>query len=216
MKKIFSLTLLMFCSACDGFNNQKSEYSPEELLGKTVAEYEALQAERNKTDNKQKQASKPIVKNGYLQLDWDNLIAPGYETDTILAKYEPLIQEIPHGSEAAFELYQKMEEEFNNAPPNPNLADQKVSIPGFIAPLDQVNGMITEFLLVPYFGACIHYPPPPANQTVHVKIAADYAIHVDDSYDPIWVSGQLLIDNSNTEIGNASYQINNALISPYN
>ena len=205
---------MLFCSACDGFSNQESKYSPEELLGKTVAEYEALQQERNSAQQNQ-QPKTPIVKNGFLQIDWDTLLAPGYDTESILAKYEPLINQAPHGSDAAIQLFEKMEKEFSNAPPNDNLADKKVSIPGFIAPLEQSNGMITEFLLVPYFGACIHMPPPPANQIIHVKVAADYAINAEDSYDPVWVSGKLVIENSNTEIGSASYQINQALISPY-
>ena len=228
MKKLLMVITCLLVTACDNTeaislssssNHSGSvEYSSEELLGKTVEEFEAFQAERkNKDDAKveQKQPSSPEIKNGFLQLTWDNLVAPGYDADSILSKYEPLIDEIPHGSDAAIELYLKMEAEFNNAPANDNFADKKVSIPGFIAPLEQIDGVIIEFLLVPYFGACIHMPPPPANQTIYVRVAADYGINVEDAYNPIWVSGKLLIDKQSTDIGSASYQINEALVSAY-
>ncbi|MEO8924216.1 MAG: DUF3299 domain-containing protein [Caldimonas sp.] len=39
-----------------------------------------------------------------------------------------------------------------------------VKLPGYVVPLEEVRGGLKEFLLVPYFGACIHTPPPPANQ----------------------------------------------------
>lgn len=143
------------------------------------------------------------------------MIAPGYDADSILERYQPQIDSIKHGSDAAFALYDKMQAEFDNAPSNDSLANRKVSIPGFIAPLEQENGIITEFLLVPYFGACIHSPPPPANQTVYVKAAGDYGIKLKDSYNPIWVSGALTIDGTATDIGTAGYQIQEAMISPY-
>jgi len=122
---------------------------------------------------------------------------------------------LEHGSDDALALYRKMEAEFSQAPANNKLGGKAVSIPGFIAPLEQKKGMITEFLLVPYFGACIHLPPPPSNQTVYVKIAKGYEINLDDSYAPVWVSGDLIINNTATEIGSASYQVSEALISEY-
>jgi len=220
MKKFVSICTLMFLMACESQDsNALKNYTSEELLGKTVEEYEAFQAEREnppKISKREEQKKETIIKNGFLQLTWDDLIAPGYDAEAILAKYEPEIATIPHGSDEALELYLKMEEEFNNAPANDNLADQKVSVPGFIAPLEQTNGRITEFLLVPYFGACIHLPPPPANQTVYVKVAPDYGIEIEDSYEPVWVSGALTINSVSTDIGVASYEINEALISIYN
>jgi hypothetical protein len=50
------------------------------------------------------------------------------------------------------------------------LDGQNIRLPGYIVPLEvSEEGRTTEFLLVPYFGACIHVPPPPSNQIVHVK-----------------------------------------------
>ena len=191
------------------------EYTTEELLWKTVEEFEQLNREAEAAAEQASTQSKKLVKNGFLEITWEDLVAPGYDADSIIEKYTPLIDELEHGSDAALELYKKMDAEFNSAPGNPEFASQKVSIPGFIAPLEQLNGLITEFLLVPYFGACIHMPPPPSNQTLYVKVAADYAIRNEDSYEPIWVSGELTMDGKTTDIGSASFQIDNALISKY-
>jgi hypothetical protein len=45
-----------------------------------------------------------------------------------------------------------------------------VRMPGYLLPLDVIGAKVTEFLLVPYIGACIHVPPPPPNQIVYVKV----------------------------------------------
>ncbi len=51
------------------------------------------------------------------------------------------------------------------------LDGQRVKIPGFVVPLESdEGGKMTEFFLVPYFGACIHVPPPPPNQIVYVTL----------------------------------------------
>ncbi len=52
---------------------------------------------------------------------------------------------------------------------NQKLDNQEVRIPGFVVPLEGDAKKITAFLLVPYFGACIHVPPPPTNQVVYVS-----------------------------------------------
>lgn len=68
---------------------------------------------------------------------------------------------------------------------------KRVKIPGFVVPLEGTPELTTEFLLVPYFGACIHVPPPASNQIVYVTF--EEGIPLDNIYDAIWV----------TEIGRA-------------
>ena len=48
---------------------------------------------------------------------------------------------------------------------------------------------VTEFLLVPWVGACIHTPPPPPNQIVHVKSAKPFEIK--GMFDAVWVTGRM-------------------------
>ena len=62
-------------------------------------------------------------------------------------------------------------------------------IPGFVVPLEDSKDGLKEFLLVPYFGACIHSPPPPANQIIHVL--PEHAGQGRASMDTVWVSGML-------------------------
>ncbi len=72
---------------------------------------------------------------------------------------------------------------------NAELDGQTVRMPGYILPLEFSGKDITEFLLVPYVGACIHTPPPPPNQIVHVK--SDKPIANVTVFSPVWVTGRL-------------------------
>ena len=74
---------------------------------------------------------------------------------------------------------------------NPALNNQNVRIPGYALPLDHHDKGVQELLLVPYFGACIHVPPPPANQIVFVKLK--HAYKPKDLYEPVWIYGRLTI-----------------------
>jgi hypothetical protein len=72
---------------------------------------------------------------------------------------------------------------------NPLLDGQVVRMPGYLLPLEYSGKKVTEFLLVPWVGACIHTPPPPPNQIVHVK--ADKPFEISGMFAPVWVTGQL-------------------------
>jgi uncharacterized protein len=69
------------------------------------------------------------------------------------------------------------------------LNGKTVKIAGYILPIEFSGTRVTEFLLVPHVGACIHTPPPPANQLVHVKV--DGGFDSDGLYMPVWVTGQI-------------------------
>ncbi len=72
---------------------------------------------------------------------------------------------------------------------NTALDGKTVRIPGYILPLEFSGKDITEFLLVPYVGACIHTPPPPPNQIVHVR--AEKPIANVTVFSAVWVTGRL-------------------------
>lgn len=94
------------------------------------------------------------------------------------------------------------------------LDGQDVKLPGYIVPLEvSEEGRVTEFLLVPYFGACIHVPPPPSNQIVHVK--SELGVLMDALYQPFWVEGPLQVKNSTSELADAGYQMDANKIYPY-
>ena len=70
------------------------------------------------------------------------------------------------------------------------LDGKQIRMPGFALPLEYSDKKITEFLLVPWVGACIHTPPPPPNQIVYVKVEKGFKTN--GMFEPIWVSGELM------------------------
>jgi len=72
---------------------------------------------------------------------------------------------------------------------NAALDGQMVRVPGYMLPLEFSGKTVTEFLLVPWVGACIHTPPPPPNQIVHVK--TDKPFVSEGLFMPVWITGRL-------------------------
>lgn len=69
------------------------------------------------------------------------------------------------------------------------LNGQRVRIAGYLLPLEVSGTKVTEFLLVPYVGACIHVPPPPPNQIIYVKAAKNGGYASEKSFEAVWVTG---------------------------
>ncbi len=94
------------------------------------------------------------------------------------------------------------------------LDGQKIRLPGYIVPLDFNSDQMHEsFLLVPYFGACIHSPPPPPNQIVFVR--ADEAVEIPSIYEPVWVEGVMRTQRHENETGDAAYTLELSVLKPY-
>lgn len=105
-------------------------------------------------------------------------------------------------------------QQFPSAPVVKEMDGQQVKIPGYIVPLDVTEeGRVTEFLLVPYFGACIHVPPPPSNQIVHVT--AELGVLLDALYQPFWIEGPIKVEHSSSELAEVGYQMAADKIYPY-
>ena len=83
---------------------------------------------------------------------------------------------------------------------------QAIRIPGFIVPLEfDDEQTITQFFLVPFFGACIHVPPPPPNQIIFVNYPK--GLKVEALYDPFWVSGIVKTSLVENEMATAAYSM---------
>ena len=100
-----------------------------------------------------------------------------------------------------------------DAPVVKALDGQSVSLPGFVVPLEGDSEVITEFLLVPYFGACIHVPPPPPNQIVHVTIKG--GVPIDSLYDAIVVRGIISTQSWSGEIAQVGYKMKAVGVAPF-
>ena len=81
-----------------------------------------------------------------------------------------------------------------NQATNPELDGQMVRIPGYALPLEHIDTGVKELLLVPYVGACIHVPPPPANQTIYVTLEDTYIAKT--LYEPVWITGRMYIKST--------------------
>ena len=152
---------------------------------------------------------------GALEIRWEDLVPDDFTPDAVLAKYKDEIDAAQEGSKEERVLYEKIMGELNNAGPNPDMDGKKVRIPGFVSPLDSSGEMVGEFLLVPYYGSCIHSPPPPVNQTVMVSPAEGKSISMSKVSRPVWVVGELEVQEVDTDLATAGYQIKNAMIEPY-
>ena len=94
------------------------------------------------------------------------------------------------------------------------LEGKLVRIPGFVVPLDDFQEEGAEFLLVPYYGACVHTPPPPPNQIVMVEMGGKKAIKL-NLFDAVWMSGRLKIASVESPYGTVGYQLEGLKVEPY-
>ncbi len=90
----------------------------------------------------------------------------------------------------------------------------RVRIPGYVVPFDfDPKARHTQFLFVPYMGACIHTPPPPPNQIIFVR--APQGITVADIWVPYYLEGTFSSGQFLNDVGNAAYSLDLAELEPY-
>lgn len=95
-----------------------------------------------------------------------------------------------------------------------DVLNQPVKVPGFVVPLEYDDKQrITELFLVPFFGACIHVPPPPPNQIIHVRL--NKPVQLESLYDPVWLEGSLSAGNTTTELGQSAYEMDVKALKPF-
>lgn len=127
------------------------------------------------------------------ELVWQELIPPGWQAS------QPDLSRFFHDpSEPAAP-------QDRSAPIVTALHDTPVSIRGFVVPLEWEEDAISEFLFVPWFGACLHYPPPPPNQVIRVHM--DRSLPEVEMFHPQILSGRLLAERSDSDLALAGYQM---------
>lgn len=149
---------------------------------------------------------------GVQELDWDALIPADWQPETLLDQYN--LDELTDEDPRAQELMEKLKALWAEAPVVPELDGKRVRIPGFVVPLDTDASHISELLLVPYYGACIHVPPPPVNQTIYVKLAPGLAFE-GETFDTVWITGTLKVTPTSSDLADAGYRIDGTAIDPY-
>jgi len=141
-------------------------------------------------------------------LDWVDLV-PESQRATYDPAPPPPAPDYLSGDAAGLAAMQVVDFEVNDA-----LDGQEVRIPGFIVPLElDEAGRVTEFFLVPYFGACIHVPPPRPNQMVYVVMKQ--GISLDSMYSAYWIAGRMKTESRSTALGAAAYTLSGTLAEEY-
>jgi hypothetical protein len=144
--------------------------------------------------------------NAVRRIAWDTLL-PAKERESYNPQPPPPIHDyLGEGDPAALQT--------GSFEANPELNGVRVRIPGFVVPLERAaDGRISEFLLVPYFGACIHVPPPPPNQIVYVKMRAGAGLaSIEDAQ---WITGTLHTSVNRSALGAAAYVLDGERLEAY-
>ena len=123
---------------------------------------------------------------------------------------EPVVLTVSMDQEEAAFLFRQ--QDLTSAPVVDELDGQEVELPGFVVPLDFEGSRTFEFLLVPFFGACIHVPPPPPNQIVFVKTATGYPLK--SLFETVTVTGVISTQAHQIGVGDAGYTMQATLVEP--
>tara|TARA_Y200000002_G_C22682309_1_gene664604 strand:- start:687 stop:1268 length:582 start_codon:yes stop_codon:yes gene_type:complete len=160
-------------------------------------------------------ALNPILAADYEEIDWVALM-PEDDLSALLNRPE-FLNDIADGSAAdsiddfaSRQLEDEQAQRYQQALVSTRVIEafdgKAIRIPGFIVPLEQNDEQkATAFFVVPYFGACLHMPPPPPNQILYVEYKEGIA--VENLYDPYWFEGTVKIDNHESALGTSSYSL---------
>ena len=153
----------------------------------------------------------------YKTIDWNDLMPDPWvkEMTKDMAAMSKLSY-LQDSSDEATKAMSAIRKKLDEAPIVKTQVNKKVRIPGYAVPLDAERSDKREFLLVPYFGACIHTPPPPANQIVLVRPTAQSKIKkMPESMDVLWGEGELKEGRVSTGQGVSGYLLEAVSVAPY-
>ncbi len=138
----------------------------------------------------------------YVDLRWKDLLPEGQ------VSIPPMLQSLIDHDQPAMSSqqpsYSGVRTEWN---------DQVIRLPGFVVPIDYAGTGITAFILVPFVGACVHVPPPPANQLVFVTTPEPFESA--GLYEPVNVVGKLQVSSISTHLADIAYTMAADRIEPY-
>ena len=157
--------------------------------------------EAAETANKTEIQLADVDANGFRELSWEDLMPAG-EEDRLREMYAMQMQSLTVAEGSINDTATQIGT-FNVVK---ELDGVKIKLPGYTVPFDfSPNAEIREFLLVPYFGACLHAPPPPPNQTVFVK--TEKPIRIGDLAQAVWVFGTLKTTTQQTDKADTAYTV---------
>ncbi|MDR2300670.1 MAG: DUF3299 domain-containing protein [Deltaproteobacteria bacterium] len=158
-------------------------------------------------ENEEPIMTKPVVgAGGYLEngwLIWEELMPAGWDPVAIFDDLK--INDMEDDDPRIDLIIDEFLRRWNDSPTNPEVNSKRLKIPGFVVPLDFEQEKVDEFFLVPFFGACIHVPPPPPNQIILVRLKKP--IEGLGVMEVVWVYGKISVEKVTTDIGNSGYSL---------
>jgi uncharacterized protein len=145
------------------------------------------------------------------ELQWEDMMPKDWDPAKEFAGMD--LDALDDNDPRANAVLEKLKQAWDKAPVEPSLKGRKIRIAGYVLLLEGDEKAVTEFLIVPYFGACIHTPPPPANQIIHAQSAKPLTgVRM---MEPIWTYGTLDIAQHQSDWGASAYRLQVDKVAPY-
>ncbi len=144
----------------------------------------------------------PLAADQTREIEWRDLMPP-----KVADAWQEASANVDHSGFASAE-------EFQSWDTVGELNGQSVRIPGFVVPVEtDGEGNLETFFLVPYFGACIHVPPPPANQIIYGRLKRP--IRMVNIWDAFYMEGTLNIEEISNQTADSAYTMTVDALRPY-
>lgn len=137
-----------------------------------------------------------------IELEWSDLVPEGQ------AALPPMLQGVVDHEQSTL-----MSEQPVSTGIRTDWNGQTVRLPGFIVPIDYAGTGVTAFILVPFVGACVHVPPPPANQLVFVTTEKPY--ESSGLFEAVNVTGMFGTASTKTQLADVGYALSADRIEPF-
>lgn len=146
-----------------------------------------------------------VAARGYREIGWEELMPEG-EEERLAQLYQQQMAMLYSGGPIAEGSAADAMIQIGTFNTVKELNELKIRIPGYTVPFEYgANAEISEFLLVPYYGACLHAPPPPPNQTVFAM--TDEPVKLRDLAQAVWIEGTMYTQTQESELADAAYTI---------
>ena len=145
-------------------------------------------------------------------ITWDDLVPEQWRPERLMARFAAA--DLEDDDPRATALWNELETLWREAPVVAVLDGRDIELAGFLVPLEMDTDSLHEFLLVPYYGACIHMPPPPANQTIHVVLPQGITYR-SEAFDSVSVRGRLRVTEYASDLAAAGYRLDARTVVPY-
>jgi hypothetical protein len=148
----------------------------------------------------------PVMsRDGYLEngwLIWEELMPADWDPVAIFEELN--INDMADDDPRIDQIIEEFVKKWNASPVNKEVDQQPLRIPGFVVPLDFEADEVAEFFLVPFFGACIHVPPPPPNQIILVRLKSPMGL---GAMEVVEVYGKISVEGYTNDLGSAGYTL---------